>query len=31
MPDDAAGGLPTIRDRYGLSVEAIKRRVKREL
>ncbi|MFC8679384.1 transketolase family protein [Streptomyces griseorubiginosus] len=33
LPDEflAAGALPTLHDRYGLSVEAIKRRVKREL
>ena len=33
LPDEflAAGALPTLHDRYGLSVEAIKRRVRREL
>ncbi|RRR86088.1 transketolase family protein [Streptomyces sp. RP5T] len=33
LPDEflAAGALPTLHDRYGLSVEAIKQRVRREL
>ncbi|MFD4507595.1 hypothetical protein [Streptomyces sp. NPDC058457] len=33
LPDEflAAGALPTLHDRYGLSVAAIKERVRREL